>query len=77
MSLTLMTRDDATIHVPAEVLHDLGRFREWAGSPDVPEKARTDFYKSRVWIDLSRQQLFTHVSVKGEFAGVLSRLGPV
>ena len=71
MSLTVITRDDATIHVPDDVLHNLDRFRAWVGSPDVPEKVRTDFYKGRVWVDLTRQQVFTHVSLKGEFAGVL------
>lgn len=75
MSLTVITRDDATIHVPDGVLRSLDRFRAWAGSPDVPEKARTDFYKGRVWVDLTKQQIFTHVSLKGDIGCVLDRMG--
>ena len=52
--------------VPAWVV-DLASFRRWLESDDVPEKARVWYLKGEVWIDMSRQQLFSHLAIKTEY----------
>ncbi|HEY7423958.1 MAG TPA: Uma2 family endonuclease [Gemmataceae bacterium] len=52
---------------------DLASFRRWANSDDFPEHGRICYLAGEVDIDLSRQEIFTHVSVKGVIAAVLGR----
>lgn len=59
--------------VPREVF-DLGSFHEWVRSREFPEGGRIDFLAGEIWIDMSEQQLFSHVRVKGEFCRVLTSL---
>jgi Uma2 family endonuclease len=59
--------------VPQEVV-DLGSFHAWAGSDTFPERGRIDFLSGEIWIDMSEEQLFSHVRVKGEFCRVLTNL---
>lgn len=74
MSVTVVIAENAPITVPARATASLASFREWAGDNEFPEKTRVDYYKGEVWIDMSKQQLFTHVAVKGEIMAVLSTL---
>src|SRR5436305_88682 len=53
----------ADIHVPAWVV-DLDSFHRWVDSDDVPEHIRIDYLKGEVWIDVSEQQIFSHLRVK-------------
>lgn len=53
---------------------DLEAFRRWADTDDFPENGRIWFLKGEVWIDLSKQQIFTHVLLKTEIAIVLGNL---
>jgi Uma2 family endonuclease len=59
--------------VPQEVV-DLGSFQDWARSDTFPQHGRIDFLSGEIWIDMSEEQLFSHVRVKGEFCRVLSNL---
>jgi Uma2 family endonuclease len=52
---------------------DLVSFRRWTNSDDFPEYGRICYLAGEVDIDLSRQDLFTHVAVKGEIAAVIGR----
>ncbi len=52
---------------------DLASFRRWTNSDDFPEHGRICYLAGEVDIDLSRQDLFTHVAVKGCLASVLGR----
>ncbi len=61
------------IRVPGWVA-DLGSFRRWAGADDFPEKGRVWFLKGEVCLDLSKEQIFSHVLVKTEIASTLSRV---
>lgn len=61
------------VEVPAWVA-DRESFRRWTDSADFPESGRICFLKGRVWVDMSREQLFTHVQVKGEYTIVLGKL---
>jgi Uma2 family endonuclease len=41
------------------------------GGRGFPEHGRVDFLAGEIWIDMSEEQLFSHVRVKGEFGRVL------
>jgi Uma2 family endonuclease len=43
-------------------------------SDDFPDKGRIDYIKGEVWVDMSKEQLFTHVAVKTEISRVLANL---
>lgn len=61
------------VDIPLWVI-DLGSFRRWMDSEDFPEQGRIDYIKGEVWIDMSKEQIFTHASVKNEFNIVLGSL---
>jgi Uma2 family endonuclease len=61
------------VSVPSWVV-DLESFRRWADADDFPEDGRIWFLKGEVWIDMSKEQIFTHVLVKTEIAAVLRNL---
>jgi Uma2 family endonuclease len=66
-----------TIHGPAEQVllrewvTDIHAFRRWLETDDVPEEARVWWLKGQGWVDMSGEQLFTHVAVKTEVTSVL------
>jgi len=51
------------IAVPAWVV-DIESFRRWTDSADCPHEYRLGWLKGEVWIDMSKEQVFTHVLVK-------------
>lgn len=57
-----------------EWVKDLDSFRRWADSEDFPETGRICYLDGEVWVDMSKEQLFTHTAVKTEIAGVLAPL---
>lgn len=66
--------DMTTIQVPPWV-NDLSSFRQWIHSDEVPEKgARICFLDGEVWVDMSKEQAFSHNQVKGEYCIVLGTL---
>jgi len=66
--------DRERVHIPSWV-KDLDSFRRWAHSDEFPEKVRICYLKGEVWVDMSKEQVFTHISVKTEFNNVLGPLG--
>ena len=58
------------MQIPSTI-HDLNSFRDWLDSDDVPEKLRIGYLDGEIWLDLSMEQIYTHVAVKGEFTAVL------
>src|SRR5262249_50269480 len=52
--------------VPDWVL-DLDSFRRWLDSDDLPENARIYYLRGEVWIDMSREQFFSHGVLKTKF----------
>src|SRR5262249_42103070 len=68
-----VVRDDQVVHIPAWVT-DHDSFRRWAWSDDFPEKIRVCYLAGEVWVDMSKEQFFTHNQVKGEFNRVLGNL---
>jgi Uma2 family endonuclease len=61
------------IEIPARV-SDLDSFRHWVHSLDVPEDTRVYWLNGKVWVDMSKEQIFTHIRVKGEIFRVLAAL---
>lgn len=66
--------DGTAIEVPERVRQSLAAFRVWAGDNDLPEKTRVDFYRGKVWVDMGREQLFTHGLLKTEIVAVLGSI---
>jgi Uma2 family endonuclease len=73
----LLDRDQ--VCVPAWVT-DLESFRRWSDSDDFPEKGKISYLKGEVWVDMSKEQIFTHALVKSEvgyaLTGVAKKSGP-
>lgn len=65
--------DAAAIHVPAWVT-DLTSFRRWVHSGDLPERAPIFYLAGEVWVDMTKEQIFTHVRLKQAFYQVLGPL---
>jgi Uma2 family endonuclease len=61
------------VSVPTWVV-DLESFRRWADDEDFPEDGRIWYLKGEVWIDMSKEQIFTHVLAKTEITIVLGNL---
>lgn len=73
MSKVTCFYEDDCVAVPAWVT-DLASFRRWADSDEFPEKARIGYLKGEVWVDMSKEQFFSHNQVKVEFTRVLAGL---
>jgi Uma2 family endonuclease len=61
------------VSVPSWVV-DLESFRRWADAEDFPEHGRIWYLKGEVLVDMSKEQLFSHLAVKQEFSLVLGGL---
>ncbi len=70
--LNILTETDH-LTVPEWVV-DLESFRRWVDADDVPEKARISYLDEQVWVDMSKEQVFSHVLVKTKFTIVLGGL---
>jgi len=55
-------------------VQDLESFRRWSDDDSFPESGRISFLRGEVWIDMSKEQLYTHNGVKTEVTSVLHRL---
>ncbi len=69
---TIVLYDD-TVDIPSGIT-DLSAFRRWAHSDEFPETGRICFLDGRVWVDMSKEQVFTHNQLKQEFNLVLGGL---
>jgi Uma2 family endonuclease len=65
--------DDDRVHIPVWVV-DLESFRRWVHSDEVPEKLRVCFLNGEVWVDMSKEQFFSHNQVKNDIAFALTGL---
>ncbi len=46
-----------------ECMGSLEKFREWSSSPEFPEQGNIAYLQGEIYIDMSLQQLSSHVSV--------------
>ena len=65
--------DTGVLRMPVQVT-DLEAFRCWVHSEALPEDTRACFLDGEVWVDMSKEQLFSHNQVKSEFNIVLGML---
>ncbi len=62
--------DNEILTIPAWI-QDLESFRRWATSDEAPENRPIFYLAGEVWIDMSKEQIFSHVALKQEFFRVL------
>src|SRR4051794_27061919 len=74
MPVNVVAGESRNIHIPDRATRSLASFREWAGNNDLPEKARVDYYKGEVWVEMGKEQVWTHGLLKTEIAIVLGGL---
>jgi Uma2 family endonuclease len=68
-----IVNDSEQLTIPPWVV-DLESFRRWTDMEEVPEKERIWYLKGEIWIDMSKEQLFSHNQVKVEVTIVLGGL---
>jgi Uma2 family endonuclease len=65
--------NDWTLVIPPEAFTMEG-FREWATADDFPEHVRVTFLQGEIFIDMSNEEINSHVLVKTEMNRVLAAL---
>lgn len=73
LSAVTVTTNDVRVQIP-ESAADLDGFLRWLESGGIPDGARVWFVAGDIWVDLSMEQIFTHVDLKTEIATVLRTL---
>jgi Uma2 family endonuclease len=59
--------DESRVIAVPEWVTDIDSFRRWTDTDDCPHEYKLGWLKGQVWIDMSREQVFTHLMVKGEY----------
>ena len=70
MSTTLV---EAAIAIPVWVV-DLESFRRWADTDEFPDNGRVSYLNGGVWVDMSKEQVFSDNQVKQEYSRTLGNL---
>lgn len=65
--------DDFLLHIPSDA-HTLAGFRKWVLSDEFPEKQRVTFLNGEIYLDTSKEDIFTHAAVKTPIAGEMGGL---
>jgi Uma2 family endonuclease len=71
MSVTVAISESPPVTIPARAIASLDTFRAWAGHNDLPEQTKLCYYQGEVFVDLSKEQSFSHVDIKTEITTVL------
>jgi Uma2 family endonuclease len=74
MSVTFAGESYRPITVPTRATASLNAFRKWAGDPSLPEKTKVSYFRGEVWVEMGKEQIFSHVRVKTEFTRVLANI---
>src|SRR5436305_212861 len=61
------------VPIPNDI-QNLDSFHRWAESDEFPQSGRICYLNGLIWVDLSMEQLFTHVRVKTHIARILDAL---
>lgn len=67
------TADRLSLRIPASAF-TLAGFREWVKGDDFPERVRVTYIGGEIDLDMSNEEIQTHVAVKTEVARVLANL---
>lgn len=71
--ITVVDSEIGEFNIPAGVT-DLTSFRRWIETDETLDFGRVGYVKGSVWIDMSKEQLYTHNAVKTEVTSVLYRI---
>jgi Uma2 family endonuclease len=71
--VSTMVVDHEKVRIPAWIV-DHSSFRRWTYSDAFPETGRVCYFHGEVWVDMSKEQVFSHNQVKGEYGRTLSNL---
>jgi Uma2 family endonuclease len=71
--MSIIYPHDEILRIPPWVV-DHESFRRWARSEEFPEKARVYYLNGEVWVEMSKEQLFSHNQVKQAFNRTLGNL---
>ncbi len=71
--MSIILTEGQQVNVPSWVI-DLPSFRRWSDQDDFPDTGRIWYIRGKVWLDMSKEQLFTHIKVKDQFTRVLDAL---
>jgi Uma2 family endonuclease len=66
MSTTFVVDEAELVRIP-DWVEDLESFRRWALSDEFPETGRICYLDGEVWVDMSKEQIFSHNQVRHEF----------
>src|SRR5471030_2292374 len=69
----ILTSDNVEVKIPHWV-KSIHSFRRWEKSDEFPEAPRISWIQGEVWIDMSQEQIFSHVQVKTKFTRVVDSL---
>ena len=73
MPVITVVNESGHVSVPSWVV-TLDDFRRWLHSDEFPEHDRIWFLKGDVCVDMTKEQIYTHVQVKTEFVVVIGGL---
>jgi Uma2 family endonuclease len=65
--------DRESVSIP-DWVEDLDSFRRWARSEEFPDEGRVCYLQGEVWVDISKEQAFSHNQVKNAYAYTLTGL---
>lgn len=71
--MPVLITDDVHLDIPVWVT-SLATFRRWTDEPDFPEKGNIWWLRGEVWADMSQEQIFSHVLIKGQIYRVLAQI---
>lgn len=71
--MSTMIVDEVELHIPHWV-KDLKSFVRWRRSPAFPKRGNIWWLRGEVWADMSKEQIFWHLALKGEVFRVLANL---
>lgn len=65
--------DSDVVRIP-DWVEDLDSFRRWMRCEEFPESGRICYLDGEIWVDMSKEQIFSHNQVKNEFNIVVGGL---
>jgi Uma2 family endonuclease len=66
--------DECRVIAVPEWVTGIESFRRWTDSDDCPHEYRLGWLKGEVWIDMGKEQVFTHILVKTQITIVVGAL---
>jgi Uma2 family endonuclease len=70
-SATVIEGEQGEVRIPSWVV-DLESFRRWVDSDEVDDKIRLGYLDGEIWVNMSKEQLFTHNRVKTAYTVVMA-----